>query len=147
MLSNKARYGLKALLHLAERLDRPSRIADIAEENRIPRKFLDVILLDLKNAGLLHSKKGTGGGYQLARAPEQITIGGVIRILDGPLAPVACASRTAYRPCPDCGDVEGCRVRAVMVDVRDAMAAILDHTSLAEMGRKTPGCPLSAEPP
>jgi Rrf2 family protein len=137
MLSNKARYGLKALLYLAEHPDRPSRVSDIAQSNRIPRKFLDVILLEMKHAGLLQAKKGTGGGYQLIVRAEDITVGNVIRLLDGPLAPVACASRTAFRACPDCDDIESCRVRALMVDARDAIARVLDGASLADMKNRS----------
>ncbi|MCW2318182.1 transcriptional regulator, BadM/Rrf2 family [Rhodoblastus acidophilus] len=132
MLSNKAKYGLKAMMHLAG-ADGISLAAQIAQDNNIPRKFLDAILLELTKAGLLTSKKGKGGGYQLARPADAITAGQVIRILDGPLAPIACASRTAYRPCPDCGDVEACAIRDVMLDVRDAMALILDRTTIAAM--------------
>lgn len=134
MLSNKGKYGLKALLHLADyEGDRSSLIADIAAKNDIPKKFLDAILLELKNAGLLHSKKGRGGGYALAKPAERIMIGDVIRVLDGPLAPIPCASRTAYRQCLDCKDDNRCRIRRLMVDVRDAIAEILDRTSLADL--------------
>jgi len=137
MLSSKAKYGLKAMVHLAEREGRgPVLIAEIAETERIPKKFLDTILLELKNHGLLSSKKGKGGGYTLARPAERIMAGEVIRILDGPLAPVPCVSRSAYRPCPDCQDEATCAVRGVMQDVRDAMAAIVDNTTLIDMSRR-----------
>ena len=132
MLSNKAKYGLKALMHLAG-AQGVSLAADIAADNNIPRKFLDAILLELTKAGILSSKKGKGGGYVLARPADAITAGQIIRILDGPLAPIACASRTAYRPCPDCADVDACAIREVMLDVRDAMSLILDRTSIAMM--------------
>jgi Rrf2 family protein len=132
MLSNKAKYGLKAMMHLAG-AQGVSLAADIAAENRIPRKFLDAILLELTKAGILSSKKGKGGGYMLARPADAVTAGQIIRILDGPLAPIACASRTAYRPCLDCPDVDACAIREVMLDVRDAMALILDRTSIAMM--------------
>lgn len=134
MLSSKAKYGLKAMVHLAVRQGGGSvLIADIAEQERIPKKFLDAILLELKNHGLLNSKKGKGGGYALARPANRITVGEVLRILDGPLAPVQCVSRTAYRRCDDCVDETACAVRAVMQDVRDAIASILDNTTLADM--------------
>jgi len=132
MLSNKAKYGLKAMIHLAG-AQHLSLAAEIARDNAIPRKFLDAILLELTRAGILSSKKGKGGGYRLARPADAVTVGQIIRILDGPLAPIACASRTAYRPCPDCGDVETCAIRGVMLDVRDAMALILDRTSIAAL--------------
>lgn len=131
MLSNKAKYGLKALMHLGSH-EGVSLAANIAEQNKIPRKFLDAILLELTKAGILSSKKGKGGGYQLARPADAITAGQIIRILDGPLAPIACASRTAYRPCLDC-DEATCAIRGVMIDVRDSMALILDRTSIATM--------------
>ncbi|MFZ1414642.1 MAG: Rrf2 family transcriptional regulator [Defluviicoccus sp.] len=134
MLSSKGKYGIKALLHLAEHEGAGAMlIADIAAVNCIPKKFLDAILLELKNAGFLHSKKGRGGGYTLAKPAERILIGDVIRTLDGPLAPIPCASRTAYRRCDDCKDVSGCRIRTLMLDVRDAVAGILDRTSLADL--------------
>jgi Rrf2 family protein len=132
MLSNKAKYGLKAMMHLAG-AQGVSLAADIAADNNIPRKFLDAILLELTKAGILSSKKGKGGGYMMARPADAVTAGQIIRILDGPLAPIACASRTAYRPCPDCPDVDACAIREVMLDVRDAMALILDRTSIAMM--------------
>jgi Rrf2 family protein len=137
MLSSKAKYGLKAMVHLATREGEGSvLISDIAETERIPKKFLDAILLELKNHGMLASKKGKGGGYTLARPAARITIGDVLRILDGPLAPVACVSRTAYRRCDDCQDETACAVRAVMQEVRDAMAAILDNTTVGDMASK-----------
>jgi Rrf2 family protein len=132
MLSNKSKYALKALMHLAT-YEGPCLAADIAAQNRIPRKFLDAILLELRNAGILTSKKGKGGGYHLARPPEKITTGQVIRILDGSLAPIACASRTAYRRCMDCPDEEACQIRDLMIDVRDSLALILDRTSIASL--------------
>lgn len=130
MLSNKAKYGLKALIHLAAAED--SLAGYIAAAN-IPRKFLDAILVELRNAGILNSRKGKGGGYQLARPAEKITVGQVIRILDGPLAPIACASRTAYQRCADCPDEAACAIRDIMLDVRDSIALILDRTSIASL--------------
>jgi len=139
MLSSKAKYGLKAMVHLAIREDRgPCLIAEVAAAERIPKKFLDTILLEMKNQGLLSSKKGKGGGYVLARPAARIMVGDIVRILDGPLAPIPCVSRTAYRRCDDCGDEAGCSVRAVMQDVRDAIAGILDNTTLADMIARTP---------
>src|SRR5262245_45294602 len=98
MLSQKAKYGLKALLALARQSgSEPLLIADLAQRESIPRKFLELILLQLRNQGLVQSRKGRGGGYQLLQPADTITLGRVIRILDGPLAPVPCASVTAYR--------------------------------------------------
>ncbi len=134
MLSSKAKYGLKAMVHLARFGDDGAvLIADIAQAETIPKKFLDAILLELKNRGLLTSKKGKGGGYALARPADRIMVGDIVRILDGPLAPVPCVSRTAYRRCADCDDENTCAIRAVMGEVRDAIAGILDTTTLASM--------------
>ena len=114
---------------------RPVAATDIAEANNIPKKFLDAILGDLRNAGVVRTKKGPGGGYMLARPPSEIKVGHVIRTLDGPLAPIACASRTAYQPCQDCDDVKTCTVRLTMAKVRDAMADILDRMTFADYHR------------
>ena len=134
MLSMKAKYGLRALLYLAKQPDQvPVLISDLAENEDIPKKFLELILLDLKKHGILQSKKGKGGGYSLRRKPEAIKLGRVIRVLDGPLAPVPCVSQTAYVPCDECKDERTCGIRIVMKEVRDAMASILDNTSLADL--------------
>ena len=134
MLTNKGKYGLKALIHLAGL--RPGQLAlvsDIAQSNEIPKKFLDAILGELRNAGFVRSKKGKGGGYALARAAQDIRVGHIVRVLDGPLAPVPCASRTSYQRCDDCVDEERCSVRLMMLEVRDAMATVLDECTLAQM--------------
>jgi Rrf2 family protein len=134
MISKKAKYGLKALLMLAQvHGEEPVLIVDIAERERIPKKFLELILLELKRHGLVQSKKGKGGGYFLARNPGSITLGDVIRFLDGPIALVPCVSRTAYRKCDDCDDEATCGIRIVMKEVRDAMGLILDGTTLADV--------------
>jgi Rrf2 family protein len=134
MLSMKAKYGLKAMLTLAERhAVGPMLIADLSSRERLPRKFLENILLQLKRAGILASKKGRGGGYRLGRPPEEITLGEVVRLLDGPLALVPCASLTAYRKCGDCADEVTCGVRIIMKEVRDATAGILDGTTLTDL--------------
>ena len=131
MLTRKSKYGLKALLMLAEDPERgPVPVAELAEAQRIPAKFLEAILLDLRRHGFLQSKKGKGGGYTLSRRPSDITVGQVIRALEGPLALVPCVSQTAYAPCAECVDEASCRVRWAMKEVRDATAAILDHMSL-----------------
>ncbi len=133
MLTQKAKYGLKALLMLAHRdTTEFTLVAEIAERQNTPRKYLELILLELRKHGILHSQRGKNGGFRLARPADQITFGQVIRILDGPLAPFPCASLTAYRKCEDCTDEQGCEVRKQMRRVRDAMAAILDTTTLAD---------------
>jgi Rrf2 family protein len=112
---------------------RTALVNDIASANQIPKKFLDAILGELRNAGFVHSKKGKGGGYTLARVPEEIRVGAVIRVLDGPLAPIQCASRTVYRRCDDCVDETHCTVRLLMIEARDAIANVLDTRTLAQM--------------
>lgn len=133
-LSRKARYALRALYALAADEARgPVLIAELAEREKIPRKFLEAILLELKNAGVLRSKKGKGGGYALARPAERITIGEVVRVIDGPLAPIPCASERNFVRCEECTDETTCGTRQVMKKVRDAIAAILDTTTLADV--------------
>jgi Rrf2 family protein len=136
-LSKRGEYGLRAMVDLALRGTdgHMLQIKDIAERENIPLKFLEQILLTLKNTGYLRSKMGTGGGYYLARSPEEITFGQIIRTLDGPLAPIKCVSQTAYEPC-DCPDVQTCGLRIVMLDVRNAIADILDNTTLADAARR-----------
>ena len=140
MLSQKARYALRALFLLAERrIGEPVMIAEIANEARIPRKFLEQILLDLKKRGILHSVRGKHGGYTLGRAPDKISFAEVIRAIDGPLALSPCASVTAYRKCDDCIDETTCILRKVLLAVRDATADILETRTLAEaMSETTP---------
>lgn len=136
MLTNKGKYGLKALIHLAGLPPgETAQSQEIAFANNIPKKFLDAILGELRVAGMVRSKKGKGGGYMLSRDPADISVGAAIRVLDGPLAPIACASRTAYQPCDDCGDVAVCTVRLLMQKVRDVSANLLDNTSVEEMRR------------
>jgi Rrf2 family protein len=134
MLTAKGKYGLKAIAHLATLAPgATTQAVDIAEANNIPKKFLNTILGELRNVGIVYSRKGPGGGYRLARSPNEIKIGHVIRTIDGPLAPIACASQRAYQPCQDCKDVEACTVRLLMVRVRYAMSEVLDGMTLAEM--------------
>lgn len=134
MISKKTKYALKAVIYLAKVYDKgPILIADLAREERIPKKFLELILLTLKNNGVLQSKKGKGGGYYLGKSPKSISLGQVIRILDGPLAPVMCVSESAYARCDECNNEGTCGIRLVMKDVRDAMAKILDGTTLADV--------------
>jgi Rrf2 family protein len=138
-LSKRGEYGLRAMIMLATPGPdgHPSvlQIKEISQREQIPAKFLEQILLSLKNAGLLHSKMGVGGGYHLAKPPSEITFGHIVRILDGPLAPVKCVSQMAYEPC-GCPDEETCGLRLVMGDVRNAIADLLDGTSLADVTRR-----------
>jgi len=134
MLTNKGKYGLKAMVHLAGLPPgQPALVADIAAANAIPKKFLDTILGELRNVGLVHSKKGRGGGYVLAKPASDIMVGQIVRALDGPLAPIACASKGYYRRCDDCPSERACHVRLMMMEVRNAIADVLDNRSLAEM--------------
>jgi Rrf2 family protein len=133
MLTQRSKYALRAMLLLAAQ---PAGglmlVGDIADARKVPRKFLEQILLELKQHGLLESVRGKKGGYRLGRAAGKITFGEIIRITDGPLAPIACASLTGYRRCEDCEDEKTCAVRKTMRAVRDATAAILDTVTLAE---------------
>lgn len=138
MLSQRARYALRALVHLAGRTEAgPASIADIAEAAAAPRKFLEAILLELKRHQLLVSTRGRFGGYALAKPPAEISFADVIRALDGPLALAPCASKTAYRPCETCPTVEDCPVHPALVKARDAVAAVLEAWTL-EAAADTP---------
>lgn len=133
MLSYKAKYALRAVLALARAPDDdPVLIASIAEQENIPRKFLELILLELKRRGLIVSRRGRSGGYTLGKPAEDITFGEIVRLIDGPLAPVPCVSKTQYRPCDDCPDEKSCAIRRVMARVRDATSEILDNTTIAD---------------
>jgi Rrf2 family protein len=138
MLSQRAKYALKAMIALARhRGDTPMSVTDIAEEANVPRAFLEQIVSDLKRRNLLISRRGAQGGFRLARPPQDISFADVIRHVDGPLALAPCASRTAFRPCPECRDVRTCELRKTLIAARDATAAILENTSLADaIGRR-----------
>lgn len=145
MISKKTKYGLLALLALARKFgEGPVPIVDLAEQEGIPKKFLEMILLQLKNAGILASRKGKGGGYFLAKDPAVVTMGQAIRVLEGPLAPIPCASETAYQKCEECDDEASCGIRLVMKDVRNAIAAILDHTSIKDVLIRSQGAARTA---
>jgi len=136
-LSKRTQYSLRALYCLARNFEskRPVLIQTMAEDEFIPKKFLEQILLALKQTGLVNSKKGKGGGYMLAQPPDQVTLANVIRLIEGPLAPLPCASETRFRKCDECPDVETCGTRMVMREVRDAMAEVLERTTLASVCR------------
>ncbi|MEJ2757117.1 MAG: Rrf2 family transcriptional regulator [Anaerolineales bacterium] len=136
-LSKRGEYGLRAMIYLGSISGehRRATIGEIAEHENVPAKYLEQILLTLKNAGLLQSKMGIGGGYYLARSPEEITLGEVKRILDGPIAPIRCVSQVAYEPC-GCPDEDTCGLRMAMQEVRDAISDILDQTSLADINHR-----------
>ncbi|OWJ71949.1 transcriptional regulator [Haematobacter massiliensis] len=145
MLTMKGKYGLKALINLA---GRPSgelaQSVEIAEAEGVSKKFLDIILGELRNAGFVATRKGRNGGYMLARPPEQLMAGHVLRVLEGPLSPIPCASRTAYVRCNDCPDETRCAVRLTMLEVREAIVSVLDSKSIADL-RAMGELPLHAE--
>ncbi len=134
MISKKTKYALKALMYLAgQSPEEPVLISELAREERIPRKFLEAILLTLKNSGILHSKVGKGGGYSLARDPRNITIGSIVKVLEGGYAPVQCLNESAAQGCDECGDPATCGIRLVMSDVMQALSAVLETATLADM--------------
>ena len=137
-LSKRGEYGIRAMIRLAslyspEDPTRPIQIQELGEMENIPKKYLEQILLALKNAGLLNSKRGLGGGYYLAKRPSEVNVGHIIRVLDGPLAPIRCVSSMAYEPC-DCPDERTCGLRLVMLEVRNKLSEILDNTTLENVG-------------
>jgi Rrf2 family protein len=133
MLAQKTRYALRSLLYLAEEQDgAPVQLARIAETQRVPPKYLELIMLDLKKAGLVKSQRGPKGGYRLARTPEEISFGDVVRVMEGPIALVSCASVNFYEPCGDCQDEASCAIRRAFAIVRDQTAQFLDGISLAQ---------------
>jgi Rrf2 family protein len=137
VLTKRGKYGLKAMAYLAQR--RPEEfvcVLEIAEAEHVPKKFLDAILAQLRNAGFVESKKGKGGGYRLAVAANDIAVGDIIRVIDGPLALIPCASKTRYFPCDDCADEAACAVKRIMQQAQQALSKVFDGCSLAQMGNK-----------
>jgi Rrf2 family protein len=148
VLSSKAKYAIRATVMLAERYSSavwvPTNV--IAERERIPRKFLESILVHLRDNGMVDSRRGSLGGHRLARDPAAMTVADVIRTVDGPLALTPCASVTRFRPCTDCGDVDLCRLRHVMRDARDAVADVLEHHTIGSLAGLDEARPHVAEP-
>jgi Rrf2 family protein len=133
MISQKAKYALRALVSLAQAPHgEPVFISDIAEQQSIPKKFLEQILLDLKRHGILVSRRGKFGGYQLLKDPNDITFGSILRIVDGPIAPLPCLSKMAYRRCEDCKSEGNCEIRRVFSEVADATRAVLDKRTIGD---------------
>ena len=133
MLSQRTRYTIRALLHLADRYgEGPVQLSEIAEAQNIPAKFLTVMLSHMRRKGLVETMRGREGGYWLARPPEEISYGEIVRLTRGSLGLVPCASRLAYEPCRNCVTQEKCRIHRVMLMVRDETARILDGLSLAD---------------
>ena len=134
MLTQRSRYALRALIFIARSGGvAPVPISVIAEDQKLPRKFLEAILLDLRNGGLVNSYRGKMGGYRLARPAGQISFGEIIRLIEGPLALVPCVSLSAYQRCDDCFEESTCAIRKVMLVVREQTSSILDHTTLADL--------------
>lgn len=133
MLSKKTQYAIKALGYLAAHYtDGPILIGDIAKRKNIPLKFLENILLELKKAEILESKKGKGGGYFLRNPPEQTTLARVLRVVEGPIALLPCVSLYFYERCKDC-DQENCKINSVLIETRDATLSILERKTLADI--------------
>ncbi len=134
----KAKYALRALSALADAKDVRLQARTLAERSGTPEKFLEAILVELRDAGLVESRRGPAGGHALARPADAIMLGDVIRVIDGPLAPVRCASVTAYRACPECPEPDACSLRAVMREARDAFARVLDGVSVRSLAAGVP---------
>jgi Rrf2 family protein len=133
MLSMKAKYAIRAMMVLAKNEKKLMQTKKIAKEADVPHKFLEAILSDLKSNAIVTSKRGILGGYFLAKTADLVTVGDIVRIMDGPLAPIRCASLTAYAPCEDCPDEGKCAIRNVMKDVRVAISGVLDQRSIKDM--------------
>jgi Rrf2 family protein len=129
----KAKYAIKALMILASAPEKRFQTRVLAEESSIPLKFLEAIMVELKSHGFIDSKRGATGGHTLSKAPDQISIGDIMRVIDGPLAPVRCASLSSYRKCDDCADESLCAIRHTMLDVRKAMSNVLDKRTLKDL--------------
>lgn len=136
MLPMKARYAVKALVHIARAGGGPCLAGEIAEAEQIPRKYLESILVELRNLGILSARRGRGGGYALLRPAAEIVLGDAIRAVSGPLAPVACLSKTAYQRCDDCVDEAACAVRLLLQQVHAAQLRIVDGTTLADLAAR-----------
>ena len=133
MIAQKTRYALRSLLFLAEEQDgNPVQLARIAETQRVPPKYLELIMLDLKKAGLVKSARGPRGGYRLAKEPQDISFGEIVRTMEGPIALVSCASVNYYAPCGDCHDEATCAIRRAFAILRDQSTEVLDSISLAD---------------
>lgn len=134
MLSKKTKYGLKALIYIAKHSGpEPVLISEISDSERIPKKFLEAILLDLKKFGILGSKKGKGGGYYLMKDPKEISAATLIRVLDGPLAMLPCVSLNYYERCDDCPDEQTCSLNKFLAQVRDNTLSLLQQRSLYDL--------------
>ena len=138
MVSRKGKYAIRSALYLARHYGQgPVTVETISEAEKISHKFLETIMQELKNGGLLHSQRGKRGGYTLRLSPQKITLGRIIRLIGWPLAPVRCVSATAYAPCPDCPNEKSCNIRSVMKEVREAISRVLDLKTLDQVLRES----------
>lgn len=134
MLSKKAKYGINALVYLAKKYEQgPLLIGDIAQHENIPKKFLEAILLDLKNAGILGSKKGRGGGYYLIKPPDEVNMADVVRLFDGAIAFLPCVTHRYYERCDECKDEKTCGIRSLFKEVRDQTVELLKNNTLSDI--------------
>lgn len=137
MLSKKCKYAIHALVYLAERHGQgPVQIGEIADQQKIPKKFLEAILLELRNGRILNSKKGKGGGYYLQRNPEEINLTEVIRLTNGPIALLPCVSLNFYESCEECVNEKNCTIRTTFLTIRDETLKILSESNLAALVKK-----------
>jgi Rrf2 family protein len=134
MLSRKTKYAINALLHLAREYGRgPLRVGDLAVENNIPQKFLEAILLELRNAGILGSKKGKSGGYYLMKRPEDVNLAQVLRLMDGAIALLPCVSLNYYERCLECRDEDVCSIREAFLEARTESVRVFESHSLRDL--------------
>ncbi|MGE0561591.1 MAG: Rrf2 family transcriptional regulator [Flavobacteriales bacterium] len=134
MISKKTKYAINALVYLAKRKNEgPILISEVAEQEKIPRKFLEAILLDLKNAGILASKKGKGGGYYLLKSTEEVNMADVMRLFDGPIALLPCVTHKYYQRCEECKDEESCGIRLAFLEVRNQTVELLKKATLEQI--------------
>jgi Rrf2 family protein len=137
MLSKKCKYAIHALVYLTDRYQQgPVHIQEIAEKQRIPKKFLEAILLELRNAKILHSKKGKGGGYYLYKKPQDVNLIEIIRLMDGAIAMLPCVSLNYYEPCEECRDERTCGIRDAFIGVRDETLRILSESTLEQIAKR-----------
>lgn len=133
MISKKMKYALKALIYIAKKENAFAKTSEIAENAKIPKKFLEQILIELKKGHILNSKQGNEGGYYFVKKPELVTLADVYRLIDGPIAMVACASKNFYEPCEDCPDEQSCSIRWALIQVRDETLKILESKNIAQL--------------
>jgi Rrf2 family protein len=133
MISKKMKYALKALIYIAEHYAEQVKTKDIAEQARIPKKFLEQILLDLKRSCIINSKQGNAGGYYFLKKPSEVALSDIYRIIDGPIALLGCVSKNFYEPCADCPDEAGCKIRLALYQVREQTLTVMENITIADL--------------